>query len=97
MSYIDNRQDKFREEFSRLRRNLSRPKIAEETETANGRPVRKLDTDQLIRTLEKQSQQIKELQQDIDMLSGELDYLYHNGFESWVTKVRSIKDENPKD
>ena len=45
LSYKDRREDDFRKEFSDIRIRQGTVEITEESSTANGRPIRKIDTE----------------------------------------------------
>ena len=96
LSYKDRREDDFRKEFSDMRIRQGTVEITEEHVTANGRPVRQIDTDSLIRRIERQDRDIRELKQDILALRGQLEYLYKNGVDGYTTKIRTIRDRHPK-
>ena len=96
LSYKDRREDDFRNEFSELRIPQGTREITEESVTANGRPIRKIETETLIRRIEKQDREIRELRQDILALRGQLEHIYKNGLDDYKSKVRTIRERHPK-
>ena len=96
LSYKDRREDAYRNEFSEYRYNLDRPTLTEEHILASGREVVRMDLDNLIRTLERQAQMIRTLQQDILSLRGQLEEIHKNGLDSYNTKITAIRDAHPK-
>ena len=96
LSYKDRREEDYHNTFSERRIKQGTVHITKEHTTANGRPVRQVSTEDLIRNVERQDKMIRELRQDVLTLRGQLEYIYKNGLDGYTDKVQTIRDRNPK-
>lgn len=94
--YRDAREDAYRRDFADLQYPKGRRRITEESQTANGRDIRKIEIDALLRHIERQEEIVRLLQQDVQSLRGQLEYIFKQGLDAYDQKIQSIRDEYPK-
>ena len=99
LSYRDRRRSDYNTEFADEQRNTEPSKVTQTksfTRSDGEYTWEQLDIAQLIRLLEQYDRDIRELKQDNASLRGQLEYLYKNGVDGYTTKIRTIRDRNPK-
>ena len=99
LSYRDRRRSEYNTEFADEQRNVGPRKVTQTksfTRSDGEYTWEQLEIAQLIQVLEQYDRDIRQLKQDNAALRGQLEYLYKNGVDGYTTKIRTIRDRNPK-
>ena len=99
LEYKDRRRGDYNKEFADEQRNTEPRKLSTThtfTRPDGEHTWEQLEIPRLLRLLEQSDRDIRVLKQDNAALRGQLEYLYKNGVDGYTTKVRTIRDRNPK-